>query len=189
VNTFRGNTRVALVLGGAACVWDDLEAALDLGEFDGVVLVNDIGIHWRGTADAWVTHHPEHMPRWKQQRHDAEFPSVPVWTFEGYSERKDVTLVAEHVAPLRFKGQMSTGSSGLFGVQVAIDGLGFDKALCCGIPMNASPHFLTNRPWTASASYIKGWREAMPHLKGRVRSMSGWTAAELGKPDADWLRA
>lgn len=180
--------RTALVLGGAACVWNDLEAALDLGEFDGVVLVNDIGVYWSGAADAWVTHHPEYMTYWKRLRAEAGLVPIPVWTYDGYNKRTGMMPIADHVAPLRFEGQIKPGSSGLFGVQVAMQGLGFDKAVCCGIPMDAQPHFFDKRPWKASASYVRGWREAMPLIKGRVKSMSGWTAAELGRPAAQWLR-
>jgi hypothetical protein len=49
----------ALVLGGAACVWRDVEAALELGEYDIVVACNDIargggvasGACWRAYVD------------------------------------------------------------------------------------------------------------------------------------------
>jgi hypothetical protein len=53
---------VALVLGGAACVWDDVEAALYLGEFDGVIGANHIGIVWPGVMDGWVSLHGTSYP-------------------------------------------------------------------------------------------------------------------------------
>src|SRR5512138_3919587 len=60
--------RIALVLGGAACVYGDIDEALTLGEFAGVVACNDIAAHWPGDLDAMVTLHPEKLLGWIKDR-------------------------------------------------------------------------------------------------------------------------
>jgi hypothetical protein len=46
--------RAAFVLGGASCVWADVEAALDLGEFAGVVAATTSASTGPAVMDAWV---------------------------------------------------------------------------------------------------------------------------------------
>lgn len=44
--------RKALILGRARSVWDEAEAALDRGRFDGVIAVHEAARHWPGDIDA-----------------------------------------------------------------------------------------------------------------------------------------
>lgn len=93
------------------------------------------------------------------------------------------------VTPLKMGPmQKDVGSSGHFALKVALQDLGFDKAVLCGIPMNAEGrHFFNPRPWKVAHAYQQAWVDTLPLIKDRVRSMSGWTAELLGKPDAEWL--
>lgn len=188
----------ALVLGGGACVWKDVEAALQLGEFAGVVGCNDIGVDWPGQLDAWVSLHPSSFKLWAARRRLKGLP--PHRRLFGHSEGKGAKGVSPDLVTdftdYRLPGQDRSGSSGLFAVKVALIDLGFDRAVLCGIPMDIrEAHFFDPEAWRAAPAHRKGWQVhvfnkvagPLPILDERVRSMSGWTAELLGKPDADWI--
>lgn len=163
---------LALVLGGAATVWEDVEAALALTEADGVVACNDTAADWPGPLDAVATHHPEHWPRWAAQRAARGYPPPSRLVTDGWA----------------FPGQSSPGSSGLFALKVALIDLGYDRAILCGVPMDeAGRHTNDPRPWRAATTYRAGWVQSLPAIANRARSMGGWTADLLGRPDAAWL--
>ena len=164
-----------LILGGAASVWDDAERALEMAEFDAVIAVNDIGVHWPGRLDAWATLHPEKLPRWERDRRTRGYPGGYVrWS---HAEKPHID-------------RMTTdwrGSSGLFAVKVALEE-GYDKIVLAGIPMTAGDaHFFDDASWTASRGYLPAWNKRRLEMSGRVRSMSGWTALLLGEVDEGWL--
>ena len=166
--------RVALVLGSAACVYDDVEEALSLGEFAGIVGCNLIGRYWPGVMTAWCTLHPAHIKPWANRRREDGLPDhEQIYTHEGH--------------PYRFPGQTLPGSSGLFALKVALDDLGFDRAVLCGIPMDPRPHFNDEKTWYASMEYQVAWGQAFPYIRERARSMNGWTADLLGRPTEDWI--
>jgi hypothetical protein len=176
----------ALVLGGAATVWDDVKAALELGEFSGVVAANDVGAEWPGHLDAWVSLHADKFKLWAQRRAKRGFaPAAAVFAHES---RKGTAPGVTHATEWKFPGQRETGSSGLFALKVALVDLGFDKAVLCGVPMSVDgAHFFDTRPWRAAMSHRQGWSEALPHIKHKARSMGGFTADLLGRPTTEWL--
>jgi hypothetical protein len=181
--------RVALVLGGGACVWSDIEAALKLGEFDGVVTCNDVTAAWPGRIDACASLHASSWPRWIAQRDRNGYPRPEriYGHLEGANSPKATELVTEYLQ-YRFPGQDHTGSSGLFALKVALIDLGFERAVLCGVPMTATErHFFDPKEWRGALSHQKGWVEALPQIVDRARSMSGWTAEMLGRPTPEWL--
>lgn len=173
--------RTALCLGGADCVFDDVEA-LDL-PFDGVVACNDVGAEWPGMLDAWVTLHPKNMPAWSaKRRKEGRAPSLLTYSNE-----------TEHALPngcvgcgYKFPGQGGSGSSGLFATKVALLDLGFDRAVLAGIPLSAKPHFFDDKAWNGGEVFRPAWLQLRDEFRDRMRSMSGWTRALLGSP-ADWI--
>lgn len=171
-----------LVLGGAACVWDDAERALDLSEFDGVVACKRIVERWAGPLAAFATLHPEtaraSLANRKAAGYSMEFVTV---TIGGEAHERH----AKTLPNVRLTSDWG-GSSGLFGVKAARL-LGFDRVVLAGIPMAASPHFDRDQPWCFAHSYHKGWSAHAHQLAPFVRSMSGWTASLFGLPTADWL--
>lgn len=169
----------ALVLGGARCVWEDVEAALSLGQFDGVVACNDIGAEWRGELAAWATLHPQNLPRWIKARSGSGAPTPA--EIVTHKQDKHTTRVVDY----RWKGGTTSGSSGLYATKVALEM--FSRAVLCGVPMSDEPHFFDNKPWRAAHGFRPSWRVALPAIADRVRSMSGWTAQLLGKPTEEWL--
>jgi hypothetical protein len=99
--------KTALCLGGAAGVQDEWTAALDLADFDFIVACNDVGAIWPGRLDAWVTLHPEHITRWRDQRRANGFADAARYLVHGDYPPKWAELVE-----FRFPGQGDSGSSG-----------------------------------------------------------------------------
>lgn len=167
---------IALVLGSAASVFDDVEAALQMGEFDAVIGCNHIGLAWPGVMDAWVSLHGDKLLKpWVERRRRSGLPA---------HSRLMTMADTDH----RFPGQTEPGSSGLFALKVALIDLGYDRAVLCGVPMTVSgSHFDWSGPWRPASDYHIGWRQALPHIADRCRSMGGWTADLLSQPDAAWI--
>jgi hypothetical protein len=180
---------IALVLGGADCLWADVEAALSLGEFDRVVACNDAAALWPGRLDAAVSLHAEKLPLWLRRRAQGGHtgPSRVFGSLEALRSVPPVTDQISDHTEYRFRGQADTGSSGLFALKVALEDLGCDRAVLCGVPMTPTGHFVRRADWLHATKYRKGWEQALPQIRARARSMSGWTADLLGRPDAEWI--
>lgn len=191
------NGGIALVVGSADGVWEEIAAAQAMTRFDAVVAVNDMIGFWPGRLDVAVSLHPEKIPEWLNIRASKRHtPPVKLachsgWTawFKQIGIPEELPVPFDLVTSEHFSGQVDSGSSGLFGVKVALEDFGFSKIICCGIPMEIwGAHFRTpNQPWATAHRFRVAWEQALPHLSGRVRSMSGWTAGLLGKPDEAWL--
>jgi hypothetical protein len=83
-----------------------------------------------------------------------------------------------------------SGSSGLFAVRIALDVLKARRVVLAGMPMDDSPHVYDagRRSGPSFVPYRPEWRRAArDEFGGRVRSLSGWTADLLGRPDPEWL--
>lgn len=173
----------ALILGGASCVWQDVEAALCLGEFDLVIACNDIGAAWAGDVDAWVTLHPENMAAWQAQRAARGYPPAKMIV---YHEAKQGAPEPDLVTPYNWHRHHKSASSGLFCAKVAIEHFKA-RGVLCGVPLTMTPHFNDKGDWSAASSFHDGLDHAAPHLIGHIRSMSGRTAEVLGTPDPEWL--
>lgn len=74
------------------------------------------------------------------------------------------------------------GSSGLFGVRVAL-GLGYARVILAGMPLDDSGRFYDPpgvRKLDFAAHYLDTWVKALPDFAGRVVSCSGLTKTLLG---------
>jgi len=168
----------ALVIGGAECVWKEIELATKLFKPDVVVAANDIAINLPA-VDHWCTMHPEKMNRWLEARRKNDYHDPVLWTA---AHRK------RHFN-LPFKQIPHTGgSSGLLAVNVARFRAKATRIVACGIPMTTDGgHFVRGVPWTASQHYRKAWNDQAAELAKCLRSFSGWTAETFGLPTAEWL--
>ena len=173
-----------LVLGSALCVWKDVDAALELSEFEGVVAAKRAGVLWRGELDAWVTLHPDRFKRDMEERAmNGYAPAKRVYSHMTEKRYPGIT----HQLQYRFKEQNNSGSSGLFAVKVALE-LGFTRLVLCGIPLSRKEGKLGfGSRWNNAEMFKRGFKEAFPLIRDYTRSMSGWTAELLGKPTEQWL--
>ena len=179
----------ALILGGAACVYAEVEGALALGQFDGVLTCNAVTAKWPGKIDAAVSLHPGHWGLWMGVRDRAGLPRPD--RIIGQTEAHNWPKLPDCITglmDLRFPGQTGSGSSGLFALKVALVDLGFDRAVLCGVSLTeAAGHIVDGPAWPGAHHYHPAWREALPQIKDRARSMSGFTADLLGLPDAEFF--
>ncbi|MCK9496776.1 MAG: hypothetical protein M0R75_14975, partial [Dehalococcoidia bacterium] len=194
----------AIILGGAECVWDDVDALQDLwGDhpWDGLTIAaNDIACHWPRRrsdwtiidpsfhVDAWCTLHPERLAGWIDLRAANGLPPArQTWAHE--REPHHTIRGWEHVGHQLCLRDVSP-PSGLFACYVA-RALGVTEGYLCGVPMTMSPHFHGSAEHEAAAAwpyadvYWPAWISA--HASGdlaHVRSMSGRTRDLLGGPRA-----
>lgn len=183
----------ALVLGGAACVWEDVRQLREMVtgapvpgptgsgtdiEWPGpVIAVNDVGSVYLGRIDHWVSLHPWKFATWRPRRSAiGGNENYLTWTQQG-----------ERGMPCdRYCDQRGAGSSGLLAVRVA-EKLGATRIVLCGVPMDPQAHYFDSAPWMEVSRYKAAWEMYAPELREHVRSMSGWTRNLLGTPSAEWL--
>lgn len=166
-------SKLALVVGGASCVWDDLAAVGRTPDL--VVCVNDSGTVYPNAFAAWVSLHPVKFPMWERARRAKGLPGGYLkWSqpSDHNARRVDRTL-----------GGWKHGSSSFLAVGVAFE-MGATEVVLCGVPMQAEgAHFFSpDKPWDQVDRYTAAWVEAAHKLRGRVYSMSGWTRELLGAP-------
>ncbi len=178
----------ALVIGCANGVWQEVEAAQKLCQFDSIYCVKLAGVHWRGGRFSWVTLHPEFMDDYRSQRfnlslhNDYEIVSPFPNEVGRHSHHK-----ADRRVSYRWPGMTSSASSGIYAAKVALDD-GHDRVVLAGIPMRGDDgHFTRGKTWAQVGCFVPGFEMATPHLLGRVRSMSGLTEKRLGYPITEWL--
>lgn len=176
-----GVARTCLVLGGAKCLWDDISTVFDMMTPEGTIAVNDAIAHYAQPLTMAVTLHHEKMPAWREQRARNGF--APALEHIGHEMAPGIDRAIDY----RFPGMTGSGSSGLFAVKAAIEA-GFDRIVLAGVPMDPKQaHFFDAKQWHEFMSFLPGWENAMPHIRHRVRSVSGWTKKMLGEPTSAWL--
>jgi hypothetical protein len=181
--------RRCLVIGCGPNVWSEVAEAEELCEFDAVICVKLAGVFWPRPFYAWATLHPEFMPAYEAKREARGYPKgyQIVAPIEGELGTKHRAVPVDRRLTYRWPGMNASGSSGLYGVKIALDD-GFDRVVCAGIPMTDEPHFARSQSnWQHRGSFIRGWELALPRLRENVRSMSGWTREKLGAPTPQWL--
>lgn len=165
-----------LIMGGAACVWADYAR---LRPWRGEIMaINDIGQFLPEIVRHWATLHPEYAAGWKQYRAGHCLgEGLPV-AMHAPRHRPGVTQVWE-------LGNLGE-TSGLFACFVGLM-LGYDDITLAGVPADNSGHFF-DPPWRQASGTdprmsFQVWSWARDEIFcGRVRSLSGNTAAWLGEP-------
>lgn len=175
---------IALIVGTASCVWDDLNTFWMQGEPHTVFVLNDMGIHYPKEYQHWVSSHREYFGaaplrkwRWK---HD--------FITHGVQAGKGVTVVWD------FKPAPG-GDTALVAAMVAWD-LGYKRITIAGCPQDDSPHYYTlPGRWRGQSTpedngdkynerFIPHWREFIEKRPGvDLWAMSGNVRKMLeGKP-------
>jgi len=193
--------RRALIVGCASCVWDDVRAAFDLCNYHAIYCVKQMGIHWPGKFEVFVTLHPEAMDSYEHQRKVLGFPdgyqivAPPAKELGMHGEKGNIARRVSYLWPN--SDGSSSASSGIYGAKIALDD-GFERAVLAGVPMTPEGgHFLPEtksvtggtrgKVWTGCGAFEIGFNNALPYLMNRVKSMSGRTQKVLGAPTKEWL--
>jgi hypothetical protein len=174
--------KLAVVLGGASCVWADLEELRGMANPDIVVAVNDVGTVYPHELHHWASYHAGYFTRWVEQRQKNGLPGTPVlWTGKRLPRglRSDIKIF-----------DLFGGSSGLLGAHIAMQCA--DRVVLAGVPMDPTMQHYHGRdrgkPWKDAKSYHRHWQVLAPRLRPHLRSMSGWTRDLLGSPTPTWLQ-
>lgn len=167
---------IALILGGAPSVWDDLSTARRLvGDRRTItVAANLAGLHHDGPLDGWATLHAELISGWAKTR----------------SAGRLFAPARMGPAPVDVVAERWCGSSGLYAAQCALFEMGAPAVILCGVPMDrAAGHFIVPGQWAPVVTYRQAFAAALPVIGGRTRSMGGWTRSLFGAPTDAWLDA
>lgn len=176
--------RSALVLGGAACVWQDVDEAFKLFTPDVIAAVNNVGLDYAGRVDHWFSLHIRPTRDWiglraalrGRIRMGRNRPTL--WT--GSAHR----FVDRHVHPCWCSEQ--GGDSGLLAVQGLLS-LGIERIVLAGVPVTAMRHYFDSEPWGDAAICKPFWLAHLDEMKPYVRSIGGWTRELLSYPTKEWL--
>ena len=172
--------KLALVLGGAFSLNEDLTKAKELASDPLIIATNDAGADHEGEVDHWVSMHPFLIERLSKRRQAHNFsPAKKLWAPRHISTPEGMEF-----------GRVSSwgGSSGLLAVTLAFD-LKIEKIILCGIPMSpeGAHYFSPKRPWNDAVQYKAAWTRNFDRMNGRVKSFSGWTSQLLGTPTKEWV--
>ena len=186
----------AIILGSAACMSEDFGyAKFVVGTNFDLWAVKYAGVVCPLPLKGWVSLHVEKFFPLIEERRKRGFPDaenlivhrkqldreIGKWTWpEGAQIQPD----------FQWGKTGNSGSSTLYAIRTLFD-LGYEKIVLCGCPMDKSINHLERggleRFSKAAENFKTGWLEAMPKIKGRVKSMSGWTMQHLGEPPYDWF--
>ena len=179
--------KVALILGGADCVEKDRVAALALFTPDCVVCINESGRDYPEYFDHWVSMHPNKAPTtvglegWVKERRKLGRPDAGrLWIPQHRQPPPGLQMMVS-------RAPSWGGSSGLLACVVVVVALNC-RGVLAGCPMQKDrAHYFDKRIWAEADRYRPSWIRYMPQIKGRIKSMSGWTQEMLGAPTAAWL--
>lgn len=184
---------IALVIGCAQGVWEEMAEAERLVTFDTIYCVKMAGINFPRSFQSWVTLHPEFMEKHKEERRQLGLPGgydvvAPLVKELGDHGKYEVDRRVSHLWP----SSNAQIGSGLYGAKVALHD-GHDKVILVGCPMLPIPHFRNHPRWNgapwASQDFEKGLLASAFEFAGRVKSVSGRTRDILGYPTREWLNA
>jgi hypothetical protein len=170
---------LAIVVGGAECVWDDLAEVRAMCTEHNVAytlyVCNDM-IELFPEVAIGVTLHVDKIQRWMANRAAKGYPNLThIWAHRHHH------LIFRHTHDWG-------GSVGLFGVKVAREA-GHDKVVICGVPMDMDAnHFVRHQRWGQCLPFRGAWNRHKVELAPYLRSMSGWTAEQFGKVELEWLK-
>lgn len=183
----RRRMKIALVCGSARCLFEDLTRVGALERTATILAVNITGmflprahhlVSLHGDFPGLVRASRPHMDTTLKE-HEPAIVTHSIRSAPGIDRVWDLP---------------QTGTSSLFGVRVAL-GLGFDRVICCGVPLDSTGRFFDDprKPALWDLDGPQGWptreqwREAAKtEFDGRVRSCSGFTRELCGDP-WEWL--
>lgn len=175
---------LALIFGRAKGVWEELEQAKALGDFSVVIGVGGAAVDYPGVLHHWVSFHTDLFAHWVTKREGKGYPPAGEFWSCNYRNRPARVKTPVPVSLVDCNG----GSSGFIALKVALEKLDAHRVVLAGIPMtHEGGQYDTADQWTEAHKYRREWLEHLDMIKGRVRSMSGWTQEQFGTPTREWL--
>lgn len=167
---------LALVVGGARCVWDDAVDLYRQATPDVVIVANDMIPRWPFPLDHAATLHPQNLPGWLNARLSiGRDRPREVWSYRPEANVDRVTSDWQ-------------GSSALLALKIALFELKATAAVLAGVPLDRSPHFVrSSGEWTDAHTFVAGWRAHRKDVEAQTRAMSGWPRTLFGEPTPEWL--
>jgi hypothetical protein len=180
-----------VVCGDAHCVWIDLElfgcrddSGLGRVRKEGweFMAVNKLGECFPGHLHHWYSNQPAHLANFvKARRNEYEKEFTKYWITHSCGVGAD------------FRWPWGGGGTSSLGAALVAIGLGYERVVLCGVPLDNTPHngqphwrkcnFENEAAGSATDDRDGYWKRAIQEgFEGKVRSMSGRTAAWLGRP-------
>ena len=194
--------KVAVVVGSAPCLHEDLKRALELYPFAFICAVNGACVEIE-ELDAIVSGHTDKAEIFTEARRKAFPEGKPFDVFANWA-RPGREPKQEYPSVTRWFGAgCSTGAtSAAKAVRMMVE-MGYEKVILCGCPLDSSGYFpgesekgrsishncrRLGEPKEAQSRAVEGYRRKFKKLaegefKGRVFSMSGLTREWLGEPE------
>jgi len=178
----RQDVDTLLILGTSEGMWDDVAKAKGLAKNHHVLCINDAAIHYPAVIHHIVSLHGPFCGALRTIKmagrlYDQKEPPVT------HSDKDGEGI------DCKWRFMNVGGTSALLSCQIAMD-IGYEKIILCGCPLDGTPHYWDdpNKKGVLDCGAIHmTWRDAIPKLKDKVRSMSGKTKEFLGETTADWL--
>ena len=182
--------RFAIILGIAPC----LESALHVfwTSFSGILFdYMAIGVDCSDRVLFDIQHAASYHPEEFNLFHSRRARMKGNLNYKTHSHQNGVDIktkekiLVDYIWPLIEKSPYS-GSSAFLGAQAAV-GMGYEKIILCGCPMEGSN--LQKPKSNVYNVFQKGWMKYAPKILGdKVKSVSGWTKQFLGEPTQKWLK-
>ena len=182
----------AVVMGSGRCIWDDINKIGSRIEKMGVICINDMILHWRKRVHHGVSLHPEEPPLWRSLRKTNRCDANHVTTHSHRIPKgPDHLPISNHGLDCVWDIERSgAGSSGLLACMIGL-ALGYERIILAGVPLDDSGHFFDIPDVRTSFNALNiqlEWKDAdQKYLKGRVKSLSGYSAKWLGEVPQEWL--
>lgn len=157
-----------LLVIGTGPDWEKDVSNLKSELFD-VMTINAALVNYPGRVDHFTTHHPERIEKWCSERDLA-------------GGNMDFITHTSHALQRRGYNWRVTGSEGtssLYGVCIGFM-IGYVTIVCAGCPMKGHKNY-------EQRFHRHNWLKVARKAKGRLFSMSGWTAELLGRPPFSFL--
>lgn len=181
------NTQIALVVGSAPCLWDDLDKYMSMSSFNkaDIALVNLSALSFfRDKATYLITLHPELASSIKTLRNNRSSEYLVCHS----------TKCEEGVDFAWSIPDPQYGFSGFFAARILVS-MGYSKVVLCGCPNNNTGHFYDDPINKRKSQPVKHGEDVcksqIDHYKkdllGKVKSFSGFTKELFGEPTAEWI--
>jgi len=165
-----------IITGSHRTTLDEIHMIPDYRKYDFMAIGLDAVHLYQWNIKYVATYHPDDIPKIKERREKIGNTDYLLICHVNEVDGKKVEGV-DIVTPY----EPPSGSSALLGALTAIR-MGYEKIILCGCPLIGS-----NGANQTYEGFREGFIRKKEALKGKVKSMSGWTKEFLGEPTTEWI--